>query len=123
MCYNTNECGCSLFQTLFNANRCGNASCCGWYNTGCNVNRGCGCMGNQTIVTGVSANACGCNQQVFTLPIHGRIVFQVGTGNRTGCGNIGYTPWDTCDLYYARQYGLLPYGTTRTCSYTNTNNE
>ena len=131
MCCNTNECGCSLFNSLFNLNRSGCNSCCGcngWNSWG-NCRRSCGCNschqgttvttnGNGTTTVTTNGNGCGSNSsQFFSIPVSGRIILR--TGNRSGCGwnwgCNGASTFDNFDSYYARQYGLTNFGNSRSC--------
>ena len=114
MCYNTNEYGCSLFDTLFLVNR--------------NMRVGCGCQGcwnscnrcGWTTNTINTTNTCGCNTcygQVFSLPVSGRVFFRIGGNTRNGCGYTNNTA-NTCgDAYYAAQYGLTGGRNVNCCHY------
>ena len=122
---------CNLCNTGLNYGRSG----CGYNNSGWNT-CGCGtgvwgcgrqwicrdCCGNIRVNQGYQ-NTCGCHNSCG----NGGNTTQNGNGNTgrftcvTFCGvgnNTATTAANTGDLYYARQYGLYPYGYNRGCGCT-----
>lgn len=72
---------------------------------GCNHNR-CGCNHN-------GCGSCGCNGNAATTTTNGNGGYLTCV---TFCGNNGLTTTSgNSDLYYARQYGLYPFGYNRGC--------
>ena len=143
MCCNTNECGCSLFNSLFNLNRSGCNSCCscngwnGWngWNRSCGCNS-CGCNGWGGWNRSCGCNSCGCNActqgttvttngngcgnaQFFSIPVSGRLFLRVGNRSGWNCGCNSASTFNNFDSYYARQYGLTSFGNSRSCGCSN----
>lgn len=145
-CNTCNTCGCSLFNTLFR-NSCNGCNC----GCGCNAARvarnaaanACRCAAVAARAADRAAdraNSCGCgcgcdcncNRRRISVPITGRIFFELpnGFGTQTAEALTGRdSECTTCnaavsgvsanngefDAYYARQYGLYPYNMHNTC--------
>ena len=119
MCFNTNECGCTLCNSLFNLNRNNCCGACYHYNgwNGCNT---CYRRCNYCRLAGAAAtngNGCGGNIQNVTIPVVGKITLYetLGVNNCSGYRSAGFSMCNDFDDYYARQYGLGPFANTRSC--------